>query len=186
MSDLAQTWLHPIYDEDSSWMKSAALECVSNGHFHAIPNRTRTGPYMLRCWLSVPVAKASDGCAWDSGDSVLLHRFYAPDDDNALHDHPWDFSTRVLRGGYREFYTTWGRLQPHERGPIYGACERTLAAGQGFDHCAEDLHAVGALLSSGPTWTLVTTGQRRREWGFHPTGEAWVPWRKFLGIEVPA
>lgn len=37
------------------------------------------------------------------------------------------------------------------------------------------------MLDRSPTWTLVLTGRRRREWGFH-TAAGWVDWRTYLGL----
>ena len=36
-------------------------------------------------------------------DGFVLHKFTAADGPDAdFHDHPWDFMTTILRGGYRE------------------------------------------------------------------------------------
>lgn len=172
-----------ISDDMPTWMRGAAAQCILDGHFKLIPNRKKTGPYLLRCWLSTPKLSEEDGQkGWESGNSLLLHRFFAPDDDDALHDHPWDFRTRILAGGYVEFlpHSMWSASDGI--GPGYGQRQASHLAGSVITHKATDLHAVGSLLSAlGPTWTLVETGPRVRAWDFFPPGKPRVPARAFLG-----
>src|SRR5881392_3402104 len=49
-------------------------------------------PYLQRWWLLPrnPVL------------NVYLHQFLRDDDDRALHDHPWDWCSVLLKGGYCE------------------------------------------------------------------------------------
>lgn len=90
--------------------------------------------------------------------AVYLHRIGTPDSRPTLHDHPWNFVAFVLRGGYVE-----------RRGY------------DGIDHRirrvnlkrAEDLHWIDALKRT-PTWTLVLTGRRRREWGYVDPDGTWT------------
>lgn len=79
---------------------------------------------------------------------IYLHRFGAPDPRSTWHDHPWNFVSVLLRGGY------------HETTP------------EGFRHVtrwnhkrAEDLHAIVSL-DRVPAWTLMFVGRRRRVWGY--------------------
>lgn len=175
-----------IHDDASSWMKAAAREAILAGHFKVIPNRKRTGPYLLRCWLTTPTRSIKDGYAgWESGNSLLLHRFFAPDDDNALHDHPWDFRTRILQGGYIEYAPPFIWDPRSVLGPPYGGYMARVDVGTTIDHEATDLHAVGKLLRGDPTWTLVETGPRVRDWGFFPPGKPRVPAMTFLGRKGP-
>lgn len=113
---------------------------------------------------------------------VFLHRIYLPDAGRDLHDHPWDFSTLVLCGGYEElvrdhgveYTTTWWRWR------------------RGF-RAAEHTHRI--LTVKPNTWTLLFVRRARRMWGFWPQRGAWVsnqkdgwerryewvPWREYLG-----
>lgn len=82
---------------------------------------------------------------------IFLHRFWKSDREGA-HDHPWDFVTIVLRGGY--FEQTPGKAR--WRGP-----------GSIIFHKAEEFHRI--FIPSdlrGNTWTLFVHGPRRRRWGF--------------------
>lgn len=98
------------------------------------------------------------------GRKVMLHRFAESDRDRDLHDHPYDFVSLVLRGGYVEKHRTWvkGRRYRDEERRVIVRWNRRRA---------EDLHRV--LLLRWPTWTLVLTGRRRRQWGFL-TRRGWV------------
>lgn len=175
------------------WWVCAALEKLRCGHYFAITGRNDYDLYLMRLWLSAPQVLASDdgGERFDSGDSILLHWFARGDDDEALHDHPWDFSTEILAGGYTEHLPTGGWLanawlgkrliaiDPHTLpGPDWQARTVRRNAGERVVKQATDLHCVGAVDPG--TWTLVRTGPRVRDWGFHPPGRPWVPWRQYL------
>ena len=92
---------------------------------------------------------------------LKLHCIALPDQERALHDHPWAFLSIVLRGGYIE--------------ELPGRRFR-LVRWFNFKR-ARDIHRI-AYLSRVPTWTLVFTFGRVREWGFH-TADGWVPWREY-------
>lgn len=64
------------------------------------------GPYMLRWWL-FGTSKTLDNHGNPQprrpfGYSFYLHCFLRSDDDRALHDHPWNFVSLLLFGGYKE------------------------------------------------------------------------------------
>lgn len=108
--------------------------------------------------------------------AVYLHKFERGDEDDCPHDHPWDFTSIVLWGGYTE--ERW------YRDVIEGHMERwpdDLQRGwlSTARRMAEECHRVRN--PYGPCWTLVITGPRRRSWGFQ-TRDGWVHWRTFLGL----
>lgn len=170
------------------WWVSAALDKLRLGHFTPITGRSDDDLYLMRFWLSKPCVLASDDGSerFDSGDSVLLHWFARGDDDQSLHDHPWDFTTEILAGGYTEhlppepWLGSWlsaiNRAAHH--GPDWQANTVRRDAGDRVVKSASDLHCVGAVDPG--TWTLVRTGPRHRDWGFHPQDRPWVPWRQYL------
>lgn len=171
----AQAWAR-IWSPDSiNWWSRAAAVAIRRGSYRVIPTRDGTRPYLLRCWLSGANAKA-DGEVFESSESVLLHHFLEPDDDGALHDHPWSFTTTILAGGYEEALPPEGWTG--EVGPPIDACIARRRAGDHIHHAAHDLHAVAAILPG--TWTMVATGPRVRDWCFWPPGAAPVPWRTYL------
>lgn len=164
------------------WWTREAIGALARGHCQAIPSRDGGALYLLRLWLSAP--RPGDDGRWDSADSLLLHRIVRADDDESLHDHPWDFRTTILAGNYVE------HLPPADWCPRL-SCERDLHPGPAWNervarhpcgavihHHAADLHCIGSIAPI--TWTLLRTGAREREWGFHPPGKPWVHWRTYL------
>lgn len=106
-------------------------------------------PYMTRHYLS------ADRC-------LRFHHLHLSDDDRALHDHPWDFVSVILAGGYRELTPTGAQ---DYRAPAL------------VTHAAEDLHRL-ELEDGGDVWTLVLTGRPRRRWGFALPDGSWVDARR--------
>lgn len=86
---------------------------------------------------------------------IYLHRFDGPDPRPTLHDHPWAFTSIVLRGGYVE-----RRLDPHTMKVEENAVVRFY--NRKHPHNA---HAIIRLLRV-PTWTLFLVGRRQRTWGY--------------------
>lgn len=114
----------------------------------------REGRPYLRRWYVVP---RTEGC------NVYLHHICQDDHDRALHDHPWDNTTLVLKGRYIEITPRLSLLRD---------------AGDVVHRRAEDLHRI-VLLNGEEAWSLFITGPKRREWGFDcPKG--WVHWRDFV------
>lgn len=95
--------------------------------------------------------------------NIYLHQILRDDDDRALHDHPWDSCSIVLRGGYSE--VTESGVKRWEKGSV-------------IFRKAEALHrlAVGRV----PALTLFITLWKRREWGFMCPGKGWVHWEEFV------
>lgn len=109
----------------------------------------------------------------------FIHNIRRSDSDRHLHDHPWDFTSLCLRGGYIEMIGT-------------GDDRRTLAK-RWFSpfqivrnkaehtHIVKLFHDAFARIPYTSTWTLVKAGKARRVWGFWVDGE-WVDWRTYLGL----
>lgn len=173
--------LHAHLANGTAWWHRLAREAVQRRTWRAIPSRDGTRLYLPRFWLS-EARPADPSCDqdFDSGDSVLLHCFMRPDDDGALHDHPWEFRSTILEGAYTEDRPAWDWSPSSPLGPQ--KIERRLrVAGQSVLVPARGLHAVSQVQPY--TWTLVQTGRRVREWGFHPAGRAWQPWQEFLAAK---
>ncbi|TXH46485.1 MAG: hypothetical protein E6Q97_29530 [Desulfurellales bacterium] len=156
-----------------------AAAAIERGHYRMIPNRTNEHPYLLRVWLS-PMVLMDDGRP-ESGSSILLHHIIRADDDGALHDHPWDFTTTILSGGYREKLPLfWGHKNGEGDGPEqFSRADWWIDAN--LSRGAQCLHMIERVQPD--TWTLVMTGPRIREWGFHPAGQPWQSWREYLGAK---
>ena len=106
---------------------------------------------------------------------LRLHHILRSDDDRDLHDHPADFASLILAGGYQE--VVHGKLAVNVYGP-FSVVRRK----------AEDLHRI--MLNKYfdhikdcevSAWTLVWMHPRRREWGFlkEDTGE-WIHHDKYF------
>lgn len=100
---------------------------------------------------------------------IYLHETSNPDVDPHLHDHPWTFWSLVLKGGYTEAHYSHGRrtVNVWRRWSIH-----RMKLG--------DFHKITHLLRK-PTWTLLLTGPRRKEWGFM-TDKGWVPWHQYARV----
>lgn len=144
------------------------------------PNLVLTNPkgvYLRRWFLTPWSADDHPRKAWRLP-NIYLHNMQQSDDDRALHDHPWDNLSIVLRGGYIEHV--------FERTPIDGVelpriiQKRRRAGAIVFrraelahrlelhtDECHPRdrmLHRFG--LKTRPCWTIFITWRKRREWGF--------------------
>lgn len=100
---------------------------------------------------------------------IYLHRFDGPDPRPTLHDHPWNFTSIVLRGGYVE-----RRLDP-----ITMEVNETHRVRWTNRIKTHDAHAIMRLLRV-PTWTLMLVGRRVRTWGYLESNDfgEWL-WTEF-------
>lgn len=171
--------------EGSDWWQIAALNCIKSKRVHYIPQRGIDALYMARFWITPPIMN-EEAKELESGSSTLLHCIVQGDNDGSMHCHPWDFETLILNGGYTEQlpppdldWHTYGGWQPGPEMLTENQCKRRM--GDRVQHKATDLHA--AIHPRPDTWTMVTTGPRVRTWGFHPPGEKWQTYDKYLSIK---
>lgn len=104
--------------------------------------------------------------------AARLHYIARPDRDRHLHDHPYDFRTLILKGGYDEldiFGNTHGRYP-----------------GTSYARRAQEYHKITEMLGEdGGAWTLFIYRHRKvsNPWGFLTTvGQSVrkVHWREYL------
>lgn len=107
--------------------------------------------YMNRWWIG-------------EGRRARIHEILRSDNDRHLHDHPWDYTTVILRGGYIEQHTDGSGLW--------------CPAGTVLNRKAEDAHRL--VLPSGPVLTLFVMGPWKQQWGFL-TENGKVDWRTYFG-----
>jgi hypothetical protein len=106
--------------------------------------------------------------------AARVHHIATPDVDRHLHDHPRDFVSVVLRGGYIE-------ARPLERNPSFvGDIEPTRGRYRGPGSIAYrracERHAITLVWPD--TWTLFLTGPLAQWWGFYtPDGKIW--WKDY-------
>ena len=126
---------------------------------------------------------------WPFRERAYLHVFHRPDGDPWAHDHPFDFGSLVLWGGYTEMAWTGEtlgrfnyRLNRHQIEPYLVPTHRGWLSWRRVP--AEHVHTITALDRT-PTVTLVLRGPKRRDWSFHVPGDTTpeaVLWTDYLGI----
>lgn len=126
------------------------------GRYRIINDRIDEEPYLERYYLFL---KERDSFPFN----IFLHRFLKSDPDD-LHDHPWEFRTIILKGGYWE-YTKDGKFW---RGPFTYRYNPANA-----------YHRVELDKDIPYCWTLFIPGKRVKDWGFK-TEKGWVQHEKYL------
>lgn len=102
--------------------------------------------------------------------AVYVHWINEPDTDRDPHDHPWNFWSFILRGGYTE--VIYERLHPIHT-------EQTWRQYSWHRMPITKAHSITSVEPG--LMTLVITGRRVRTWCFW-TEEGLVPWRQYLAI----
>ncbi len=125
-----------------------------------LPHRPIGTDYMTRFYLS-PII---------SGYQLRLHHIMRSDSDRDPHDHPYDFWSLILWGGYREARFFVDRIKDAPASTLWHAGTKFRRFGSLAFRRAEHLHI---LKMKKPTWTLVLAGPDKREWGFW-TKAGWV------------
>ena len=99
--------------------------------------------------------------------NIFIHKFLKSDPDD-LHDHPWDYRTIILYGGYWE-YTEEGKFW---RGPL------------SYRYApANTFHRIELDKNINYCWTLFIPGKKCREWGFK-TGQGWIANEEYIKSKV--
>lgn len=125
-------------------------------------------PYMIR-WTIFECSRFQ----------IFVHKFLRTDND-CLHDHPWDFTSIILKGGYKEqnlagtikVVTSTNALEDQFQ---YKTRCKKYKAFNIIKHNAEDAHRIEI---DKPCLTIMFTGRWRRLWGFY-TPNGWVNWRDY-------
>lgn len=117
----------------------------------------KTGQLYLRRWYLTPPT-------WPV--RLFLHQIILDDDDRALHNHPWDFASFIMRGEYKEIL------------PL--GKSRQASPGTLLRNPAEHTHRV--VIVRGPVWTLMISRRAKRIWGFHDPDRGWIDWRTYLDL----
>lgn len=99
--------------------------------------------------------------------AVYIHYIAKSDEDKHPHNHPWNFTSIILKGGYKE--TVWHKnmlkkLPENEEALWTKKYIRTIWNNIINDRYAGDYHKIELIK---PTWTLVFTGRRLNDdWGY--------------------
>lgn len=102
---------------------------------------------------------------------VYIHRVYKKDEDDHLHDHPWNYSSLIIKGWMLE--TTLD----HEGSRITNLVKRWTYTSRNQKH----FHKI-SYVSSGGLTTLFFRGPRISEWGYEMSGY-WVDNVKYRKIK---
>lgn len=142
------------------------------GRYRVILDREGTDRYLERFYLLLKNRKTFPF-------NIFFHIFLKSDPDGALHDHPWNYITVILKGGYWEIVPVMymGKIDRADNGDMI--TERIWRGPGHIRRCmAESFHRIE--LEEGITpWTMFIPGIRRREWGFDVAGK-WVPDAEYL------
>lgn len=120
---------------------------------------------------------------------IYIHRFMRSDSDTP-HDHPWNFFTYVIAGGYSEvFYQKKAQVENGAFASLWTKTVNSRVPGSVAYRKATDVHQVVVdqdrnmdQIEQAP-FTICLMGPRLREWGFwSDNGTTWTDWRKYLNI----
>ena len=156
--------------------------------YYPIMNRDGTEMYMERHWLFNPYGKGPDGKAtparWPLVPSIRVHHILRADDDGALHDHPWNARTIILRGWYKEelpgdLFNQGDDVRTHDHEGEF--CPREVwnrATGHTGRVLFNSYHRISEV-SPGGVYTLWFTWRYRGTWGFKVNGVK-IPYYEYL------
>lgn len=101
--------------------------------------------------------------------NIFLHKFLKSDTED-LHDHPWNFTTIILSGGYWE-YTPLGKTW-------YGPGSVIVKKATDFHRIELDPSMCSPNYAN--TWTLFIPGKKQRQWGFKTNKGSWIHHEEYL------
>lgn len=141
--------------------------------------------YMNRFWVVSPQDELGPSM------TARVHEILKSDDGEVLHDHPWDYVTVILKGGYFEITQYSNELDAKDAASAFERSELKydtkngkwevagwFGPGSVVHHAATDPHRLR--LPEGETaTTLFMMGGYKNRWGFY-TGSGKVYWRDYL------
>lgn len=113
---------------------------------------------------------------------IYLHRFVSSDDDEELHNHPWEATSLILAGGYIEERRL--HVEPYLRG-AYVKYPRGKTTMQEFRPgmrnyiFSDTFHKV--TLVEEDCWTVLVCGKKVGTWGFwNPATDEFLHWKEHV------
>lgn len=163
--------------------------------YFPITSRDGSETYMHRWWLFNPYTKDADGntgpARWSWLPSARVQHILRADDDEHLHDHPWDARTCILRNWYEEErpITDGDVIPPNAirlaRAPD-GQSRIAFLRCRGYTGPVRfnSYHRISEVAPGG-VYTLWITWKYQDTWGFMVDGKK-VPWREYLAARPRA
>lgn len=133
------------------------------GRYRLILDRRTGAPYMHRYYLFL-----KDRYKFPF--NFVLHKI-VKSDDPIFHDHPWNYTTIILKGGY------WEHTPMYSKGRIVDQCV-WRGPGSIIRRNAIDYHWL-ELDNEKPATTIFIMGRQEREWGFLVTEDSTPKWVKY-------
>lgn len=161
------------------WRRRLADWCIDKLIEHASQSPyLHLDGYMERYWL-VP----EDSVTWRRrpitkmfqffGIAIRLHHILRSDDDRHFHDHPWNFTSLILRGGYTEVSPFFD-----SQGCWVGTRRQYYSPGSLIRRKCTDWHYL-LLPEKSTCWTLFITHQWKQTWGFLVDGKK-IPHQQYI------
>lgn len=136
-----------------------------------IPDRRTGEDYMDRYYLFLKDRK-------NFPFNITLHKI-KKSDDPIFHDHPWNYTTIVLAGGYYEHEILFDT-----KGNKIGELSVWRGPGSIVRRKAKEFHWIELDPKKGPATTLFIMGKQCRDWGFlvdrNKNKTQWIQWENYL------
>jgi len=114
--------------------------------------------------------------------SIKIHKILLSD-DYCLHDHPWKFFSLILKGGYFEYVPP---INQHKFDVTsnYNGNDMIKKWYGPLSFLVRPAHWIHRLEipKDKPTWTLVMTFKKTKEWGFF-TKIGFINWKNYISKE---
>jgi hypothetical protein len=122
-----------------------------------IMDRENNEPYLIRYYVFLKERK-------NFPFNIFIHKFLKSDPDD-LHDHPWNYTSFILWGGYWEYTEKERNILKNWRSPGY-----LVTRDASWKHRLELDPKVPVC------WTIFIPHRRRREWGFYKDKDGEEEW----------
>jgi hypothetical protein len=111
--------------------------------------------------------------------NIYIHNILRSDEEAHPHDHPWNFLSFILKGGYSEEWLPFYEDKAYQNGS--SLIKSVRRPGTFVWHDAKDFHKLTLLKDS--AWTLVFTfGKYRPSWGFQ-TEHGWLEHKTYRELK---
>ena len=155
-----------------SWVDD---EGEQHGLYRLIHDREDNDPYLHRYYLlntrilERPWFKRHMPYLCRFSFRLVLHNCVRSDADG-LHDHPWDWGSKILENGYIETLP----------GPSGETIDVRRLPGKWRWRKSTDFHRLELPDGITSSWSLFLMGPKLKDWGFQDRNGNWVQWREYL------